>query len=177
MNCCECGKEMRLPGTYSWKDEYLGSFSINCAEEYHCCDCENELLNFSLMLKIEDEEQKRIEQLLLNSVDCNMEKFKSHLMGSESVEYILGKSVKEDGRIRTLIFQVIIRGIPFYWKESVQLFKETGDGRFKLTNGIKATDLNRDVWKNIEKPNKEVSDMYEKRFNELARTLEEQEKG
>lgn len=138
MKCPKCGGEMKSLRYYTWEDRFIGLFTISpLPDEYwHCAECDDEMLSYSLMKKIECEEQKRIEQLLLESVGCDYEKFKAGLISNHELVQILGKTrqaIQQDRRIKTLIFHVQEKsGQILYWRKSVEQYKTNGDGRFAL---------------------------------------------
>lgn len=138
MKCPECGGEMKPRFQYTWEDKFIGTFSIETqlGEYWYCAECEDEIISCSLMKKIEQEEQRRIEQLLFERAGCNVEKFKENLITNRELVQILGKTrqaIQKDRKIKTLVFQYRERsGQVLYWKESVMLYKVKGDGRFKL---------------------------------------------
>ncbi len=134
--CCECGSYMKIGCEYTWKNKFLGEFSIFCNEnEYYYCSCGEELMALSLLERVEQEEQKRVEQLLLNSVDCDFEKYKNELIPCNELGKVLGisrQAISKNRRIKTLMYKVVINNETFYWRESAILFKKYGDGRFDL---------------------------------------------
>ena len=134
--CYECGAYMKIRREYAWENKFLGEFSISCNEnEYFYCSCGDELIALSLLERVEQEEQKRIEQLLLNSVDCDFEKYKNELIPCNELGRVLGisrQAISKNRRIKTLIYKVIINNETFYLRESAVLFKKHGDGRFDL---------------------------------------------
>ena len=134
--CYECGSRLSMGFEYSWENKFLGEFSILCNEgEFYSCACGNELISLSLLRRIEQEEQKRVEQLLLNSVDCDFEKYKNELISCNELGRVLGisrQAISKNRRIKTLIYKVVINNETFYWRESAVLFKKYGDGRFDL---------------------------------------------
>lgn len=138
IKCEECGGEMREYQEYRVHDKFLGEFSVKALpEEYYCCaECDCEIVAYSLMKRIEAMEQERIEQLLLESVHGQIKQYKEHLIQNKELVKILGKSrqaIQQDGRIKTLIFHHVEKnGQILYWKESVEQYKRTGDGRFVL---------------------------------------------
>ena len=138
MKCPECGGEMKPRRYYTWEDRFLGSFSIETqpGEYWHCAECNDEILSYSLMKKIECEEQKRTEQLLLENVGNDYEKFKENLITNNELVHLLGKTrqaIQQDRRIKTLIFHVQEKsGQVVYWKKSAEQYKASGDGRFEL---------------------------------------------
>ena len=134
--CYECGSYMKIGCEYTWKNKFLGEFSILCNEkEYYYCSCGEELMALSLLERVEQEEQKRVEQLLLNSVDCDFEKYKNELIPCSELGEVLGisrQAISKNKRIKTLIYKVVINNETFYWKDSAILFRKYGDGRFDL---------------------------------------------
>ena len=138
IRCVECGGEMRCSDVYHCHDKFIGDFDVPARPEeyYHCAECACEIVEYSLMKRLEQAEQERIEQLLLDSVDGNMKRYKENLIRNHELVAVLGKSrqaIQQDGRIKTLIFHHVSKnGEILYWKKSVDLYKSKGDGRFSL---------------------------------------------
>ena len=138
MKCPQCGGEMKSRRYYTWEDQFIGTFTIETqpGEYWHCAECNDEILSYSLMKKIECEEQKRTEQLLLESVGNDYEKFKENLITNNELVHLLGKTrqaIQQDRRIKTLIFHVQEKsGQVVYWRKSAEKYKSEGDGRFAL---------------------------------------------
>ena len=148
--CYECGGEMQQRSFYCWEDKFLGKMEVNAeaGEYFYCAECGSEELSYSLMKKIESVEQERIEQLLLQRVGGSMKAYKENLVRNKDLVALLGKSrqaIQQDHKIKTLIFHHIEKsGEIVYWKPSVELYKETGDGRFDLSSSESAyTDVSR----------------------------------
>ena len=151
VKCMECGGEMRSSDVYHCHDEFIGDFDVPAGKEeyYRCPECDSEIVEFALMKRIEQVEQERIEQLLLDSVDGNMKRYKENLIRNHELVSALGKSrqaIQQDGRIKTLIFHHIAKnGEILYWKKSVDLYKTKGDGRFSLIPGENESALKREI--------------------------------
>lgn len=173
IKCEECGGEMQEHRSYKVEDEFLGVFFVDASpdEYYHCANCDCDLVAYSLMKRIETAEQERIEQLLLNRVNGSIKQYKENLIQNKELVDILGKSrqaIQQDHRIKTLIFHHVEKnGQILYWKESVEQYKRTGDGRFVLcdknipeteeiqvpiSKKIRTLPL-KEVWSTMERPN------------------------
>lgn len=146
VKCYNCGCELQRPTTYQWEDQYLGKMeirvnTIDSVPGDYCGICPNgcleEILSIIVLKNIEQFEQQRTEQLLLNSVGGDLAKFKENLVTKKDLVDLLGKSrqaIAWDHKINTKVFKVIEKsGNVVYWKDSVLLYKQTGDGRFDLT--------------------------------------------
>lgn len=136
--CCpECGTKLKTTTVYTWTDKFLGDLRVEelPGEYRYCPKCKQELFTQVMMYHIEKAEQIAIEQLLLQSVNYNMEAFKAALVTKKQLTFLLEKSrqaLQRDGRINTLIFHFDLDGKSYWWKDSVMKFKQTGDGRYIL---------------------------------------------
>lgn len=150
IRCDECGAEMKMTSVYQWHDKFLGDLEVQAfSGEYHFCkECENERIAYSLMKRIEKAEQAKTEQLLLQSVNCNMNVFKENLVPNKDLVRLLGKSrqaIQQDGRIKTLIFHFEFNGQIYWWRDSVLRFKRTKDGRYDLTASVSVHTVDRPI--------------------------------
>lgn len=141
--CYNCGKEMRSDNQYRWHDDFLGEFAIDCQpEEYSYCDCGEEQLAYSLCLRIEQEEQNRISQAIMNMAHNNLERLDELVATSRDLESIMNVSrqaISKNGKLKTLVYHITFKGKIYYLKESVNLFKKKGDGRFDLSPYVNET--------------------------------------
>ena len=136
IHCWKCGRSMRTAsGDYEYEDKFLGRMSIPAERgELLVCDCgEAPYVSASLAAKRELHVQKRIEQLLLLSVGGDMHEFKSNLVGMAELEKTLGitrQAIGKSPKYRNRIYHIEMNGELLWWKPSVELFREKGDGRF-----------------------------------------------
>ena len=135
--CYNCGKKMHTANQYIRRDKFLGTFSIPCKhEEYSFCDCGEERLAYSLCLRIEQEEQNRISQAIMNMAHNNLRDLEELVVTSRDLESIMNVSrqaISKNGKLKTLVYHITFKGKIFYLKKSVELFKKKGDGRFDLS--------------------------------------------
>ena len=141
--CYNCGKQMHTATQYCWHDDFLGGFAIDCQpEEYSYCDCGEEQLAYSLCLRIEQEEQNRISQAIMNMAQNNLERLDELVATSRELKSIMNVSrqaINKNGKLKTLVYHITFKGKIYYLKKSVKLFKETGDGRFDLSPYVNET--------------------------------------
>lgn len=141
--CHKCGKEMHTANQYSWHDDFLGTFSIPCKhEEYSFCDCGEERLAYSLCLRIEQEEQNRVSQAIMNMANSCLRHLEKLVVTSRDLESIMNVSrqaINKNGKLKTLVYHITFKGKRYYLYESVMRFLETGDGRFSLLPYINET--------------------------------------
>jgi len=136
VHCWKCGKVMKSEkGVYTCHDKYVGTFTVPyAAGELLACDCgEAPYVSAALSARVADHMQKRIEQLLLLGVGGDMHEFKENLMGMGELEGVLGvtrQAVWKSPKYRNHIYHVVMNGDVLWWKPSVKLFREKGDGRF-----------------------------------------------
>lgn len=141
--CYNCGKEMLTDKQYRWHDDFLGDFVIDCQpKEYSFCECGEERLAYSLCLRIEQEEQNRISQAIMNMAQNNLERLDELVATSRELKSIMNVSrqaINKNGKLKTLVYHITFKGKIYYLKKSVKLFKETGDGRFDLLPYVNET--------------------------------------
>jgi len=130
MRCINCsGQIVTIKGDLKLQDKVLGDFTAPNTEFEQCENCGEKLYSPITLKAIEDTEAKRKEELLLKKP---LENF----LSATEVAKILGctrQAIHKHKRIRRgFIHFVKHNGILLYLKESVELFKETGDGRLPL---------------------------------------------
>lgn len=135
MRCINCsGQIVTIKGELNLQDKVLGDFIVPNTEFEQCKNCGEKLYLPITLKEIEDTEAKRKEELLLNKP------LKSFITVGE-VAKILGctrQAVHKHKKIRRgFIHFVNHNGVLYYLKESVDLFKETGDGRLPLAESKK----------------------------------------
>jgi hypothetical protein len=140
MRCINCsGQIVTINGDLELQDKILGEFTVQDTEFDQCEDCGEKLYSPITLKAIEETEAKRKKELLL-------EKPLNSFITAAEVAKILGctrQAVHKHKRIRRgFIHFVKHNGILQYLKESVELFKETGDGRLPLVEPKKKTKSN-----------------------------------
>jgi len=130
MRCYQCG------GTYIAKhesleftDKYIGPFTVETAEYFECDKCGDYLFSPETSKRIETARKLALEEKL-QSLPI------SAFITAAEAATILGisrQALHKHRRIRRgFIFQTRFCDKTVYLKKSVDLFKETGDGRFQL---------------------------------------------
>ncbi len=137
MRCIKCsGLILTINGDLELRDKILGDFTVLNTEYEQCKDCGEKLYSPVTLKAIEETEAKRKEELLLG-------KPLNNFLSAAEVAKILGctrQAIHKHKRIRRgFIHFVRHNGILLYLKKSVELFKETGDGRLPLAEPKKKT--------------------------------------
>jgi len=139
MKCYNCGGNyIEHFGSVSLNDDIIGNYLIPNIQYYKCSKCETLLFPEKTVLTIEAKESeirdKLIGQLPINEFIC----------ASEAAEIlnISRQALHKHHRIkRGFIYSTSSGGKKVYHKKSVLLFKEGGDGRFKLSNQVPIDDV------------------------------------
>jgi len=129
MRCLNCsGQFVNQNGNLEIRDKILGDFVVPDTEYKLCKDCGEILYSPFTLRAIEKAEEERKRKLLLEKP------LKDFLSGTE-VGRILGisrQAVHKHRIKRGFIHFVKFNNKIYYHKESVELYKNTGDGRFPL---------------------------------------------
>lgn len=131
MQCLNClGQFKLIKGNLERSDKVLGDFIVPDTEWDECNKCGKILYSPVTMRDIERAEAQRKEELLLDKP------LKDFILGTE-VAKILGctrQAVHKQKRIRRgFIHFVRYKKAIYYLRESVERYKETGDGRIQLS--------------------------------------------
>lgn len=145
--CYNCGRKMRAIGQYHWHDSFLGDFSIPCKYgEYYICDCGEERLAYSLCLRIENAEQERISQAIMNMAHNSLSEMEKLVVTAHDLEQIMHVSrqaISKNRKLKTLVFHFTFKKKTYYLYESVMRFLEKGDGRYDLSGFVCTTTDNK----------------------------------
>jgi hypothetical protein len=130
MRCYQCGGKYSVnQENLELTDEYIGTFNVEGAEYFECDKCGDYLFPPETAEKIDTARRLELEKLLQSMP------IKDFVTGAEAAR-ILGisrQALHKHRRIRRgFIFQTRFDEKIIYLRKSVELFKETGDGRFKL---------------------------------------------
>lgn len=130
MRCYQCGGEyIAREEDLELTDEYIGPFIVEGAEYFECDKCGDYLFSPKTSELIETARRLALEKLLKSMP------IKDFVTGAEAAR-ILGisrQALHKHRRIRRgFIFQTRFDEKTIYLRKSVELFKEMGDGRFKL---------------------------------------------
>ena len=130
MRCSNCGKRLvQKTGLYISENEYLGCISVDLQDSHECRDCEDVYLSWKDVGRLEQAENDVQERLLKRRPvsDFVTQKETAEMLG------ITKQAVSKNGRIkRGFIFHTEFDGRKMYLRDSVELYKKTGDGRFSL---------------------------------------------
>ena len=130
MKCLDCGGTyVKKHGDIELTDKYIGNFVVRDVSYYKCDGCEEYLFSPETSKVIEDRRNQELENLIRS------QPLSAFISGSETAA-ILGitrQALHKHRRIRRgFIFQTQFGGKTVYLKNSVDLFKKTGDGRYPL---------------------------------------------
>jgi hypothetical protein len=130
MKCYECGGNLRiLNDRFEYNDSLVGQVHVQ-GIPYYKCDKNGEILFTLEMSKALDiARAERIQELLgkYPATDFIFARKTAEILG------ITRQALHKNRRIkRGFIYHINIDGVVAYLRQSVQLFKETGDGRFPL---------------------------------------------
>jgi len=130
MRCIKCpGRFVTKKGDLNLRDKILGDFIVSNTEWDECNRCGKILYTPATMRAIEEAETQVKKDLLLNRP------LKDFILGSEVAEILkrTRQAVHKHRRIRRgFIHFVEYNKKIHYLKESVELYKKTGDGRIQL---------------------------------------------
>ena len=135
MKCLTCNTGMTLvQGTLAIARRHLGSVSIPGCEWHECPKCGERMYPDNAATAIDRAFQDKLAQLVLGRPFTD-------LVEEKEVAEILEVSVqavnKNKGIRGGLIWKATRNGKTWYLRKSVELFKETGDGRFSLVRSRK----------------------------------------
>ncbi len=131
MRCVNCaGQFIAKKGNLNLSDKVLGDFVVKNTEWDQCEKCGEILYSPTTMRDIERAEEDRKTELLLNKP------LKAFILGSEVADILecSRQAVHKHKRIRRgFVHFVKYNNNIYYLRESVELYKETGDGRIQLS--------------------------------------------
>ena len=134
MKCYACGNIYNIhKGTLEFYNKSIGSYNIYLAKYYKCSGCDALLLPKETAKKIASKEEEIRNNLIRGLAVCEF------IVATEAAD-ILGitkQAFHKNRRIKNgFIYSTILGGKRLYNKKSVQLFKESKDGRFNLSKQI-----------------------------------------
>ncbi|MCK4818162.1 helix-turn-helix domain-containing protein [bacterium] len=139
MKCYSCGGNyLEHFGSVSLHDDIIGNYCIYNIQYYKCSKCGTLLFSEKTVLKIEEKESE-IRDKLIRQLPIS-----EFILASEAAKIldISRQALHKHRRIRRgLIYSISFGGKKVYHKRSVLLFKERGDGRFKLSNQLPIDDV------------------------------------
>lgn len=130
MRCLDCGEQFVTKfGDVIEKRKTIGTFKVSSVEYRECESCGQKLYPAKTAKKI-DKRGQEIEKRLIENLPIK------DFIGATAAAKIIGVSrqaMHKHPRIRRgFIYSVKLEGKIFYHLRSVNLYKETGDGRFPL---------------------------------------------
>lgn len=130
MRCYQCGETyIAKHESLEFTDKHIGPFTVEAAEYFECDKCGDYLFSPETSKRIETARRLVLEEKL-QSLPI------SAFITAAEVATILGfsrQALHKHRRIRRgFIFQTQFFDKTVYLRKSVDLFKETGDGRFQL---------------------------------------------
>ena len=130
MKCIHCDGEVVEILPYTEDDPYFGHISIDIPDE-KCTKCGACYMTYELSQARTAEFQKRIRNFLLTKHDPA--RFPDEYYNVDETTEILELKRPIDSQLyEYLIYRVEFEGRLLFWKPSVDLFKHTRDGRFKV---------------------------------------------
>jgi|Deesub1362A_J573_1020465.scaffolds.fasta_scaffold09445_3 hypothetical protein len=134
MRCHNCGGSYkRFKGPLRIQDPYIGSFEVGIPEYLKCENCGEYLLPGRWAEEVDRARARKLEELLA------ARPLREFITASEAAR-LLGisrQALHKNRRIRKgVIFHTRFGGGIVYLKKSVELFKETGDGRYPLWKSL-----------------------------------------
>lgn len=139
MRCVMCsGQFVTIKGDLELIDKILGNLIVLDTEYEECVMCGKKLYSPVTMLAIEKAEDLKKKKLLLKK---SLEEF---ILATEVAQILdcSRQAVSKHKRIRRGFIHFVKHNGKFYYlKESVELYKETGDGRLQLEKPIKKSNM------------------------------------
>ena len=139
MKCYSCGGNyLEHFGSVNLNDDIIGNYCVYDIEYHKCSKCGTLLFSEKTVLKIEEKESE-IRNKLIRQLPIN-----EFIFASEAAEIlnISRQALHKHHRIkRGFIYSTSFGGKKVYHKKSVLLFKERGDGRFKLFDQLPIDDV------------------------------------
>ena len=135
MKCCDCGKEMRRLSDYTETDDGIGLIKPD-GEYWECTnpDCGCRLVPATTVHKVDLIRAERTTRLLWSLVDGpdDFERLFVSVKGGAAILGITRQAVEKSVVMKGMIYNIVVMGVRYWLRESVERYKETGDGRFPL---------------------------------------------
>lgn len=131
--CCHCGRQMRKKKGYTWNSEFYGRIILPDAEYWHC-SCGADEISHETHQTLEEITRQRCSELLLQRLHSLDEINHLYLQNKELVKKlgVTRQAIAKNVLLPQKIYNIILFGQRYYLRESVDLFLQTGDGRFPL---------------------------------------------
>lgn len=135
MKCCDCGHEMLKMSNYSEMDQNVGLIKTH-GEYWQCSnpECGCRFVPDATAQEVDSIKKERTDSLLW-SLAGGPEEFGRRFIRVKETAAILGVSrqaVEKSVLLKALTYNIVVAGIRYWLRESVERYKETGNGRFPL---------------------------------------------
>lgn len=135
MRCLKCESQYsERIGTISLSDASIGTYEVENVKYYECQSCANRLFPRETAIKIEEKE-KEVRSSLIKKLPVG-----DFIASAEAADIlnISRQALHKHRRIKNgFVYYIQKAGKRLYHKKSVEMFKQTGDGRFNLVDAIK----------------------------------------
>ena len=131
--CFDCGHALEKKIGYSIEDPYVGRIETD-GEYWHCPNCGTNEIPYETMQAVSLRRNKIIQEYLWTNI-ADADEFNEKYMQTHELAVLLGVSrqaICKSKIIVNLIYNVMIKGVRFWLRESAEKFKQNGDGRFPL---------------------------------------------
>lgn len=131
--CFECGHELEHRHGYCVDDPNVGLVQTD-GEYWHCPACGQDEVPYETMKAVGAERKRLIDMMLWADVQSSPD-FDGKFIQPNEMSKLLGISRQAIDQSRTLgnlIYNITIKGVRYWLRESAELYKRTGDGRFPL---------------------------------------------
>jgi len=134
MKCYNCGHEfVSYTGSLELPSKILGSYTVNNVCYLKCSHC-GELFLTDTAWQLADEKENQLITDFIGDLAIN------DFIGASKTASILGisrQALHKHRRIRRgFIYSITLEGKKYYHRESVNLFRKTGNGRFPLMKSV-----------------------------------------
>lgn len=131
--CFECGHELEHRYGYCVDDPNVGLIQTD-GEYWHCPACGQDEVPYETM-KAVSAERKRLVDVMLWADIHNSADFNEKYIQPNETSKALGisrQAIDQSKTLGNLIYNITLKGVRYWLRESVELYKKTGDGRFPL---------------------------------------------
>ena len=114
-------------------DPYVGRITVH-GKYLHCPNCGSDEVPYETLKMVEDVRKELIERLLLIRIGSSVEFDRQYIRTKEAAAILelSYQAVAQSKVIRNCIYNLSIGGKRYWLKESVERFRNTGEGRFPL---------------------------------------------
>ena len=133
MKCFACKHEMKQCSSYKEEDEAIGLIETN-GEYWECPNCGERAVPYATMEIVDGIRRKKTNALLWRQI-VDADDFNEKYMQTHELAAFLGVSrqaICKSKTIVNLIYNMMIKGVRYWLRESAEQYKATGDGIFPL---------------------------------------------